>query len=495
MKPGDALNHRYELVERLGSGGMAEVWKASDRREPRLVAVKMLRSDQFLASYAGDDARHADLLMARRRFRREANLLKQLRHPGIPRQFDIGKHGDDPYLVMEYVDGGSLHQFLETNNPSISTIASIVVQVAAALDAVHALPVVHRDLKPHNILIAADGTVKLIDFGVAKILSPGATQYTRQGSTVGSRGYQAPEQILEEQVTPATDLYALGCIVYKMLTGRPPFEGDGLAKKHLHEAPAPPTVYNSRISADIEHLTLGMLGKRPEDRPESALAVLEVFTKYLPKPGDPAPSPRINPDPTAYFRNVRTSDTSQRAMPAAKQPSHPRAEGRQWLSKREVAASLARLGTDPVKLQEASAELCDLLAAAQRQWGVREQVVSTVRQQASDALRLAGDFGRAGALYQDTIDIAVAEFGEDHPDVWEGRLGLSECRIPFGDLQPAIGLLREMTELVRTLPEPPASHLAERAIAVAQSLREAGHTEAQTFIDALVDWRSASYRG
>lgn len=492
MKPGDVLNHRYELVERLGSGGMAEVWKALDREGSRLIAVKMLRSDRFLASYADDDARHADLLMAHRRFQREANLLKQLRHPGIPRLFDIGKHGDDPYFVMEYVDGGSLHKFLETNNPSIGTIASIAVQVADALNAVHALPVVHRDLKPHNILIAADGTVKLIDFGVAKILSPGATQYTRQGSTVGSRGYQAPEQILEEQVTPATDLYAFGCIVYKMLTGRPPFEGDGLAKKHLHEDPVPPTVYTPRIPAGIERLTLRMLAKRPESRPGSASVVLDVFAPYLPKPGDPGPSPRIDPDPTAYFRNVRTSDAPQTATPVAKQTSHPPAGGRRWLSKREVTASLVRVSADPVTLQEASADLCDLLAAAQRQWGVGDQVVSAVRKQASNALRLAGDFGRAGDLYQDTIDIAVAEFGEDHPEVWEGRLGLSECRIPFGDLQPAIGLLTEMTELVRRLPEPPARHLAERAIAVAQSLREAGHAEAQMFIDALASWRSAS---
>ena len=305
------------------------------------VAVKFLRPDQDPAGIEDEDAWFENLAALRGRFRREGALLGRLRHPGIPELFSQGSLGADPYIVMRLIDGVSLHRFLERHNPTVAAAVSVVAQAADALMHVHSLPVVHRDIKPYNLLIAQNGTVVLIDFGIAKPVGRHATPYTRHGSTVGSRGYQAPEQILERQVTPQTDLYALGCVLYELLAGRPPFTGDRLADQHLHEVPLPLLVHAPHVPAELAEITLQLLEKEPDRRPANAEIVRDVLSGYLPQSGDLVPSPRFDPDPTRPFRERAERWPPAEPLSPAPAPGTDRGRtGASWLSRREVEAAL-----------------------------------------------------------------------------------------------------------------------------------------------------------
>jgi serine/threonine protein kinase len=476
MKPGDVLEDRYELVGLVGKGGMAEVWEARDRHEQRRVAAKFLRPDPEFTGTRNEEQWFATLAELRGRFRREAALLGRLRHPGIPELLAQGAHGPDPYIIMRLVDGVSLYRFLERQTPTIGAAVAIAAQAADALAHVHAIPVVHRDIKPYNLLIAADGTVALIDFGIAKPVGTQVTPYTRHGSTVGSRGYQAPEQILERQVTPRTDLYALGCVLYELLAGQPPFTGDRLADQHLHEAPLPVQVHAPRVPSELADLTLQLLAKDPEQRPARAEIVRAVLSRYLPKLGDPEPSPRFIPDPTRPFREPAPIPPSGETPPSA--PPADRSRRAWWLSRRDVEAALqaAEGELETGDIGDAAARLAELAPEAQRQWGRRDPLARAARAKAADCLRLAGECGRAAILYQELADMAR---GSDNPvdraDLAIGLLGAAECKIPFGDLAAAADAVAYATrELPGLLPDT-ARHLAARCADVEAELAELGY--------------------
>ena len=183
MRPGDVLGDRYELGKLIGKGGMAEVWEARDLQVQRRVAVKFLRPDQDPAGIEDEEGWFENLTALRGRFRREGALLGRLRHPGIPELFSQGSYGTDPYIVMQLIEGVSLHHFLERHNPTVGAAAAIVAQIADALVHVHSLPVVHRDIKPYNLLVALDGTVVLIDFGQIQNIDCG--QWSQQSDRGG----------------------------------------------------------------------------------------------------------------------------------------------------------------------------------------------------------------------------------------------------------------------------------------------------------------------
>jgi serine/threonine protein kinase len=494
MRAGDVLANRYQLTAMLGKGGMAEVWRAEDLERRRPVAVKFLRPDQFLAAYSDEGERQDEIRILRHRFRREGSLLGRLHHPGIPELYDSGTHGDDPYIVMRYVDGVSLHEFIEHHTITVDVAAAIAAQITEALICAHALPVVHRDLKPYNVLIGQDGTAALIDFGIAKPLGPGTTGYTRQGSTVGSRGYQAPEQILEGQITPATDLYALGCVLYRMLAGRPPFVGDGVPSQHISNKPPPLVAFASHVPADLECLTLRLLEKHPGDRPPDATVVRDLLAPFLPKLGDAAPSPRFNPDPTAVFRAPRSDPP-----PVAPRASTPIRESRRsgpWLRRREVDALLDRVQN---QLRSGAAddvshrELLDLSEKAGSQWGPADPLVLSVQLAAADVLRVAGDCREATAVYQAVVEVSAATDDSTHHAIAaEARLGIGECRIPFGDLSSA---LRAMSHTVELLPHFPAQwgyRLATRCREVGLELAELRLPDVDAVLKRLQSWETGS---
>ncbi len=201
MEAGDVLDGRYRVEQALDQGGMGTIWTAIDLVTGQLTAVKVLRLDAYTQGRftPAERARHrAELL---KRFEREGAILEELKHPGIPRLLHRGYLGEEPYLVMEYVEGISLREFLDTRGPfPFDAAVAVAVQVAEALAHAHANGVVHRDLKPGNVVIAcADGAVKLLDFGIAHLTDPDATRYTALGATPGSAGYMAPEQLRGQQ--------------------------------------------------------------------------------------------------------------------------------------------------------------------------------------------------------------------------------------------------------------------------------------------------------
>ncbi len=263
----------FEFLGRLGEGGMGVVYRARQLRPNRLVAVKMLR--------VGSDPEPDQL----DRFRREAEALAQLQHPNIVPVYEVGEHGGRPYFCMELVDGGSLDCKLAGNPMPPREAAALVEVLAGAVGAAHAKGIIHRDLKPGNILVAIDGAPKISDFGLAKRLD-GASAPTATGAVLGTPGYMAPEQADDSvgDITPATDVYALGSVLYELLTGRPPFKGatplDTLLQVKTRE-PVGPRQLQPNVARDLEAVCLKCLEKTPSRRYPSAAALAEDLRRFL----------------------------------------------------------------------------------------------------------------------------------------------------------------------------------------------------------------------
>jgi eukaryotic-like serine/threonine-protein kinase len=258
--PTAPLGSRYRLDRRIGSGGMAEVFAATDLVLERTVAVKRLSR-----ALVGDAVAH-------RRLQREARALASTHDLNIVAVFDVGEDQDGPYLVMELVEGTTLRVVLDREvrlEPARGL--AIAAAIAQGLAAVHAHGVVHRDVKPSNVFLTGDDRVKIGDFGIARIAEGVAV--TRSGEVLGSAPYVAPEQVTGGHVGPAADLYGLGCIVFEMLAGRPPFEGDdplALAYSHVHEDPPRLDAVTPEIPVSVAGLVDRLLAKDPRDRPASA---------------------------------------------------------------------------------------------------------------------------------------------------------------------------------------------------------------------------------
>ncbi|WP_344617744.1 protein kinase domain-containing protein [Dactylosporangium salmoneum] len=258
------MNDRYELRSVIGRGGMADVWLAVDGRLGRPVAVKMLHND------GGADPSLPE------RFEREAHTAAQLSHPSIVAVYDFGVDDGTPYLVMELVQGHSLADELAAGPLDPRRAVHIAEQVCDALAAAHDAGVVHRDVKPANILISDEGGVKVCDFGIARITDRAQTALTATATVIGTSSYMAPEQVLGEPVDARTDLYALGCVLYAMLAGRPPFLADSpvqTAWQQVHQAAVPVTVLRPGLPPRLAGLVGALLAKRAADRPASAAQV------------------------------------------------------------------------------------------------------------------------------------------------------------------------------------------------------------------------------
>ncbi|WP_266737401.1 protein kinase domain-containing protein [Streptomyces platensis] len=285
------LGQRYELVEQLGHGGMGTVYRAVDHRLRRTVAVKTLSAEL---------AMQPEFLT---RFQREAHAAAALNHPGVATVHDVGEDAGggaaEPYLVMEYVAGRTLSQVLRDGPLAVAQAVDITGQVLAALDHSHQHAIVHRDIKPANVMLTASGAVKVVDFGIAKALSEVATRLTGTGVAVGTPAYLAPEQINGAATDHRTDLYAVGCLLYELLTGRPPYTGDSpfsVMHQHLAAEPVPPSRLRPELPPAVDAVIARALHKRREDRfPDAATMRTALTTAPHAAPTPPAP----NPTPTA----------------------------------------------------------------------------------------------------------------------------------------------------------------------------------------------------
>jgi serine/threonine protein kinase len=266
MMEAGTLSGRYETAERLGSGGMSNVYKATDRILERTVAVKIL------AEHLSDDERFVA------RFKREALAVAKLIHPNIVQVYDTGVDDGRHYIVMEYVEGRSGAQILQRQGPVEPDLAAeIGIQACAGLDYAHRRGIIHRDVKPGNLMVlggpvgGGEMIVKLTDFGIARAIEQ--TRITQVGSVVGTAAYLAPEQVRGEEATPATDVYALGVVLYQFLTGRLPYEGSSLAElavRQQNEKPLPPSTYDGDVPEPLGAAVLRALEGDPSRRYASA---------------------------------------------------------------------------------------------------------------------------------------------------------------------------------------------------------------------------------
>ncbi|MGE5827035.1 MAG: protein kinase domain-containing protein [Micromonosporaceae bacterium] len=272
--PARLLGGRYRLTNMLGQGGMASVWAGVDTRLNRAVAVKILNR--------GDTADAAML----KRLDHEAHTLAGLEHPNIVAVYDLG--GDDgvPYVVMELVRGDDLERRLTDGALDVAEAVRIATQICAALQAAHDSGVIHRDIKPDNILLTESGLVKVCDFGIARLQRSQQSGPTNSATAIGTAMYMAPEQATGGPVDARSDLYALGCVLYAMLVGQPPFVGNSMRVlwQHVHEAPAPVGARRPDLPRELDALVSELLAKNPSNRPASARQVRDRLAHLVDSP-------------------------------------------------------------------------------------------------------------------------------------------------------------------------------------------------------------------
>lgn len=292
------LSGRYELEEKIGSGGMAEVYKAHDRLLARPVAIKILH-----------EAYRADVEFIER-FHREAKSAARLSHPNIVSIYDVGVAGNDHYIVMEYVQSSTLKKKIQDEGPlDILKATSIAKDIANGLTHAHANNIVHCDIKPHNILMTPDGRAKITDFGIARAVTESTLTYG--GNVIGSVHYFSPEQARGGAITPKSDVYSLGIVLYEMLTNKLPFTGDNpvtIAMKHIEEEPISPSRYRPQIPPMLEAIVCRTMSKSPEIRPSSFELVQELSNV------EAALSMTVKSDPDATQVLPRTEIPPRRAV-------------------------------------------------------------------------------------------------------------------------------------------------------------------------------------
>lgn len=274
LDPGARLG-RYEIQALLGAGSMGEVYRAKDQRLGRDVAIKVL-----LAEFSCDPERLG-------RFEREARAASALNHPNIVSLFDVSEHGESPYLVSELLEGQTLRALLDVGALSVEATLQIALQVARGLEAAHEKGIVHRDLKPENVFLLGDGRVKVLDFGLAKLLDPGGGAcgldgapdgvVTTAGVALGTVDYMSPEAMRGQEMDHRTDLFSFGALVYEMLSGVPPFRRESAVDTFsaiLDEDPASLSKAGVRAPVELQKLVRRCLEKKVERRPESASEVV-----------------------------------------------------------------------------------------------------------------------------------------------------------------------------------------------------------------------------
>ncbi|KPL01948.1 MAG: hypothetical protein AMJ90_07225, partial [candidate division Zixibacteria bacterium SM23_73_2] len=269
---GKNISH-YKILEKLGEGGMGVVYKAQDTKLDRVVAIK------FLPQQLTSDT------VEKERFSHEAKAASALNHPNIPTIHQIDEFQGQMFIVMEYCEGKTLKEIIETEILSVKKVLDIGIQICEGLNAAHQKEIIHRDIKSENIIIARDGKTKIMDFGLAKL--KGATTITKTGSTLGTAGYMSPEQACGEEVDPRSDIFSFGVVLYEMITGQLPFKGEheaAIIYSIINETPEPLARYKADVPEGLQRIVDKALAKNKEERyqhVDDLLADLRVERKSL----------------------------------------------------------------------------------------------------------------------------------------------------------------------------------------------------------------------
>jgi hypothetical protein len=442
---------RYRLDAPLGRGGMGEVWRAYDERLDRHVAVKLI---------AASTAHNPERPMLAKRFSRECRALARIDHPGVVTIHDAGVDGDtddgELYLVMQRIDGMSLADFVaEHEGVPWPQAAALGAQIATVLAAVHAIPVVHRDLKPGNVMLRPDGTAVLLDLGIAAVFDPDLSKLTRTGESLGSPAYMAPEQASSGIAGPPSDLYALGCVLHEVLTGHPVFSAPtpyALFAKHAAEAPTPVRVLRPDVPPVLERLVLDLLAKQPQARPASAHEVYGRLVALLPKA--PAEATDRPFDPLRPFHSPMAPPPGP-----ARGPSHaPRAAAKD-APEIDLATALAEAErlVGAGSYAPAVQILGSALAFAQHKHDPHGPVVRALRKQYAKILMLDGQSGAAMAEFDRLARTAAADHGPASAEALEFRYQAAQCREQSGDLSGALAEYQAILPAYAALPAPDAT--------------------------------------
>ncbi|WP_171163230.1 protein kinase domain-containing protein [Streptomyces sp. I05A-00742] len=461
---GRVIADRYELATVIGQGGMGQVWTGYDRRLDRRVAVKLLRPDRMAGTEDGGDE-------LRRRFVRECRVTAQVDHHGLVTVHDAGSDGDDLYLVMQYVEGADLADHLAEHEPyPWPWAASVAAQLCSVLSAVHAVPIIHRDLKPRNVMVRPDGSVLVLDLGVASVMDADTTRLTRTGSPIGSPAYMAPEQAMGGAVGPYTDLYALGVLMYELLSGEVPFAGStalGVLHRHLYEPPIPVRRIRPEVPPALEELVLRLLAKDPQDRPADAQEAYRALAPLLPTPGqalaDHHGGGAIGPmNPTRPFLLPHApwpdrSATVPAAVPvptpaatpvagvpvgAPAGPPAPAAGGGPDVA--EAVEEVKRL-LDQGGITQAVDILGAILPAAAAEHGERSGIVRSLRKQYAATLMDDGQYRRALPELRALVDEYAAESGPHAArQVLRFRYDAAQCLEQLGEAAGALDEYRAL---------------------------------------------------
>ncbi|MFE6101790.1 serine/threonine-protein kinase [Streptomyces laurentii] len=462
------ISGRYELLEELSHGGMGDVWRGYDAVLDRPVAVKLIRPQAVTSPQVADELA--------KRFRREARITARIQHPGVPQVYDavLDDTHEHLFLVMELVEGVRLSDYVDPARPlPVSWAVAVAAQVATVLSHAHDVPVIHRDLKPGNVLVARDGTVKVLDFGIAAILRTDATKLTATGSPIGTSQYMAPEQVRGGRVTPRTDLYALGCVLHELLCGRPLFQADNefvLMYQHVSAPPTPLRQLRSDVPAALEELVLHMLRKAPEARPADIQEVYERLRPFLPAVGqEPVPGetgPSGVPDPTGLFRHPY----APRSRPRPAVVSVPAQQGEPAPVPLPVPAELraeideAYAHSDALleeeRFTQAAEVLGEIIEPAARALGKENRQVLELRVQRAAIRLLGGDYRAALPEFTALADAYGRIAGPTSERARACRAQAARCRAELGQVTEALTALESVLAVVRSVD----SDVSEEAI-------------------------------
>lgn len=472
---GRVVAGRYRLRAPIGAGGMGEVWEGYDERlGGRRVVVKMMLDER-----PGELWPRAEALEIRReRFLREVRTTAAIEHLGIPAVYDAGVSDGRLFIAMQLLHGRELQTLIdETDHESepfpVARAAAIGAQIASVLDEVHRHDVVHRDVKPSNLMLTPGGIVKVLDFGVASLLGSGDNpRLTQVGMTVGTPPYMSPEQALGNTIGPTSDVYALACVVFEVLTGRPPYAESGARSHQWHHVHSdPPRIRATRpdVPEEIEDLLVAMLAKEPEGRPDAA----EVYERLLPfasRPGPEGfPADVADLDPCLPF--VRPLGGRVRRRAAARTPAAAAPPSAAALTEREIDEIGARV--EALLGQDLVVEAFDLLEDARMRAGDPE-LANEMAFRLASAKFIAGRHTEAAALFSEVERYYTERFGPDDHDAQIARYYLAQSRDELGDISGAVAAFEDVAGAAFDPSDEPAVERHLDALASLMRLYAAG---------------------
>lgn len=457
------ITGRYELRALLGRGAMAEVWECYDQILERPVAVKFIRR----AGLPVD----SDYEKVVERFSREARVTAKLEHPGVPSVYDLGTHDGEAFLAMQLVTGHNLGDLMtQRGRMPAGWAAAIGAQICSVLAAAHAAALVHRDLKPRNLMLSPDGSVKVLDFGIAAVLDAvDLAKLTTTGHLLGTPTYMSPEQAAGSKVGPAADLYALGCVLHELLAGSPPFVAEqpvALLGKHLYAEPPQLTSVRADVPPALADLVQQLLAKDPQQRPADAA---EVYRRLLAQVADAAADqpPEADLGPTRPYHyplgplplpQVPTSADDPAAtlldVPAQSLDAH---ESNRVLAELDRAREQAVLLVDDRQLAQAGQLLAGAVHAASEALHANNPDILDTRLALAHIYLLAGDHQRALPELRRLAPALAQLYGPDHEVVGETKRSIVGCHMALGELVEARAALQTLLteQLQRGAPDDP----------------------------------------